>query len=110
MAFYMTRFRYAPNHLKALVDKPHDRAEEVRKSVEHFGGHMHQFFFSFGEYDGVLITEFDDEEKGAAFLLTVGSSGALSALETTVLIPSGKAMAAMRKANERRAGYRPPAG
>lgn len=108
--FMMTRVRYSTASLKAMIDKPTDRAEEVRKFIENFGGRLHSFFFAYGEFDAVVITEFDDEEKGAAFLLTVGSSGAVSALETTVLIPSDKAMRALKAANENRSGYRPPGG
>lgn len=110
MAYYMTRFRYAPNQMRALVDTPQDRAAEVRKSIERFGGKVHQFFFAFGEYDGVLISEFESAEKGTAFLMTVAASGAVSALETTVLITPEAAMTAMKMAGELRSAYRPPAG
>ncbi|MBW7850564.1 MAG: GYD domain-containing protein [Rhodospirillales bacterium] len=110
MPYYMTRFRYAPEQFRALVDKPQDRAAEVRKAIEGFGGKLHQFFFAFGEWDGVLIVEFDSAEKGTAFLMTVASSGAVAALETTVLITPEAARRSMEMAGEMRSAYRPPSG
>ena len=34
--------------------------------MEAFHGHMHQFFFAFGEYDGISIVEFPNNESTLA--------------------------------------------
>ena len=43
-----------------MVETPQDRPTELRKAVEAFHGRVHQFFFAFGEFDGISIVEFDN--------------------------------------------------
>ena len=66
------------------------------------------FWFCFGEFDGVFIADAPDNATAAAIAMTVAGSGALSRLETTVLIGMEEAQEAMRKAAA--ATYRPPGG
>jgi uncharacterized protein with GYD domain len=93
-----------------LVDTPQDRPEELRKAVEAFGGRLHQFFFAFGEYDGVSIVSFPDNESCAACAVTLTGAGANTTLRTTVLLTANEGQAAMRRASSIRHGYRSPVG
>ena len=110
MAYYLLQFKYNDVSFKAMVEKPQDRHAEAAKLVEGFGGKLHQFFFAFGEYDGVAITEFADEESVTACLMTIAASGGFDGLKTTVLIPSEEAQRAMSKAQSLRSIYTAPAG
>lgn len=110
MPFYMTQFRFRDDQWKALVEKPHDRTELVRHAVADFGGTLHHYFFAFGDYDGLVISEFPDQTAATAFLLMVEASGAVASLKTTVLIPTVEAQEAMKKAGGTKTSYRPPAG
>jgi len=56
------------------------------------------FWYAFGEFDGVFIAELPDNVSAAAVAMAVGSTGALSAFETTPLIGMDEAQDAMRKA------------
>ena len=51
-------------HLKALIDRPHDRTEAAQRSIEGFGGRMLFFSYCFGEFDGVA-TPVVGVKKGA---------------------------------------------
>jgi uncharacterized protein with GYD domain len=106
----MTQWTYKDRQIQALVDNPHDRYEIIRKLFEAFGGKLHQFYFAFGDYDGVLIAEFPDNTAATACLLTVAKSGAVDQLKTTVLISPKEALKAMKQASETKSGYTPPAG
>ena len=64
------------------------------------------FWYAFGEFDGVFLAEAPDNATAAAVAMLVGGSGALSKLETTVLLDMDEAQQAMRKAAG--ASYRPP--
>jgi uncharacterized protein with GYD domain len=77
-----------------MVDTPQERPEELRKAVEAFGGRLHQFFFAFGECDGVSVVEFPDNESCAACAVTLSGAGANTALRTTVLLTAGEGQSA----------------
>ena len=108
MPFYMLQWRYKETALKALVHHPQDRSEAARKAVEAYGGQLHHFFFAFGDYDGVAITEFPDNESATASALTIGTGGAAAAIKTTVLISPEEALRAMEKAGTIQSGYVAP--
>ena len=108
MSFYMFQWRYKEAALKAMVQHPQDRSEAARAAVEAYGGKLHHFFFAFGEFDGVTISEFPDAESATAAALTIGTGGAASATKTTVLISTEEAVRAMEKVGAGRSGYTPP--
>ena len=110
MAHFLIQWRYTNPAVQAMLDWQQDRVGELRKAVEAFGGEVHQFFFAFGEYDGIAIVEFPDNESCAACSLTLEGAGANSALKTTVLLSATEGYRAMQKANQTRTGYQPPVG
>ena len=107
MPLYLARFRYTTDAVKALVDQPQDRSAAARELAETLGGKLLGFWFAFGEFDGVFLMEAPDNASAAAVAMAVGASGALSEIETTVLLDMDEAQEAMRKAAA--ATYRPPA-
>lgn len=108
MGHYLLQWSYKDGQMKAMVEKPQDRSKAAAKAITAFGGKLHEFFFAFGEYDGIAIAEFPDNESATASLLTIGGSGALSRLSTTVLITPDEAKRAMKKARDTKTGYTPP--
>ncbi len=110
MAHFLFQWTYTNPAVQAMLDKPQDRVGELIKAVEAFGGEVHQFFFSFGAYDGLAIVEFPDHESCAACSLTLSGAGANSALTTTVLLSPEEGSRAMEKARQTRTGYQPPVG
>ncbi len=106
MPLYLGRFSYTTDALKALLDQPQDRSVAAREVAESLGGKLLGFWYAFGEFDAVFLTEAPDNASAAALAMAVGAGGALSELETTVLLDMDEAQDAMRKAAAAR--YRPP--
>jgi uncharacterized protein with GYD domain len=103
---YLGRFSYAQKAIKAMVDQPQDRGKAAAELAESLGGKLTGFWFAFGEYDGVYLMEAPDNATAAALAMAVAGSGALSKVDTTVLLDMDEAQEAMRKAAS--ATYRPP--
>jgi uncharacterized protein with GYD domain len=110
MPYYLFQWKYKDEAIKAMVETPQDRPAELGKAVEAFGGRVHQFFFAFGDYDGVGIVEFPNNEKCAACALTLTGGGADAILRTTVLLTADEGKASMLQASSVQSGYRPPVG
>jgi uncharacterized protein with GYD domain len=110
MFYYLLQWTYKDPQIKAMVAVPQDRPAELNKIVAAFGGRVHQFFFCFGEYDGLAIVEFSDSESCAACILTLNAGGAASAVRTTVLITPDEAKRAMQRAHTTPTLYVPPVG
>jgi uncharacterized protein with GYD domain len=106
MPLYLGRFSYTTDAMKALLDEPQDRSAAAREVAESLGGKLLGFWYAFGEFDGVFLMEAPDNASAAALAMAVGAGGALSEVETTVLLDMDEAQDAMRKAAA--ATYRPP--
>ena len=90
MPFYLYQWAYKDPAIQAMLETPQDRPAELRKAVQAFGGSLRQFFFAFGEHDGIAIVEFPDNESCAACCLTLTGAGANTALRTTVLLAASE--------------------
>ena len=107
MPLYLGRFSYTTDAMKALLAEPQDRSVAAGEVAESLGGKLLGFWYSFGEFDGAYLMEAPDNASAAALAMAVGAGGALSDVETTVLLDMDEAQEAMRKAAA--ATYRPPA-
>jgi uncharacterized protein with GYD domain len=89
-----------------MIEKPEDRRNAARAYIESVGGKLHGFWYAFGERDGVNLWEAPDNVSMAAVALAIGAGGALSSIETTVLLEVEDLMGALGKAKSIR--YKPP--
>ena len=76
MPYYLFQWKYKDPAFKAMMETSQDRPAELRKAVEAFGGRMHEFYFAFGEFDGVSIVEFPNNKSCAACAVTLSGAGA----------------------------------
>jgi len=106
MPLYLTRFSYTPETWARLIGNPEDRREAARSYIESVGGKLHGFWYAFGEHDAYTLYEAPDNASMAAVALAITAGGALSSLETTVLLTVDETMDALRKAQQ--VGYRAP--
>ena len=106
MPLYLGRFSYTTDAMKGLLSQPEDRSAAAREVAESLGGKLLGFWFAFGEFDGVFLMEAPDNASAVALAMAVGAGGAVSGVETTVLLGMDEAQDAMRKAAA--ATYRPP--
>jgi len=67
---------------------------------------MHGFWYAFGDHDGYNLWEAPNNVSMAATAIAISAGGALSSLQTTVLLTVEETLAAMQKASSIK--YRPP--
>ncbi len=108
MAYYMIRASFSADTWKALIADPRDRSIHAAELCEQHGCKLHNYFFALGEHDVVAIIEAPDDKAAMAFAMGVVSSGAVSSIQTTVLVPASEAVEVMRKAGEVAGTYQPP--
>jgi len=106
VALYLTKFSYTPETWARLIANPEDRRKAAQTYIESVGGKLHGFWYAFGEQDGFNLWEAPDNVSMAAVALAIGSGGALSSIETTVLLTVEETMEALGKAGQVR--YRAP--
>jgi uncharacterized protein with GYD domain len=106
MALYLTRFSYTPETWARLIVNPEDRSKAAASYVEAVGGKLHGFWYAFGAYDGFTLWEAPDNVSIAAVAMAIVGGGALTSLETTVLLTVDETVDALRKA--KLIQYRPP--
>lgn len=107
MPKYAVFFTFRPETVKALVDKPSDRAAAVRSLCESAGGSMECYYLMMGSrHDGFTVVDAPDSATAAAVSIAVTSSGTLSHVETHELIDSGDLAGVLAKASA--LSYRPP--
>ena len=106
MPLYLTRFSYTPETWARLVNNPEDRREAATAYIESVGGKLHGFWYAFGSHDGFNLWEAPDNVSMAAVALAIGGGGALSSIETTVLLSVDETLDALRRAGS--VGYRSP--
>lgn len=106
MPAYLMRFSYTPETWSRLVQNPEDRRDAARAYLDQVGGDLVGFWYGFGEYDGYAIFEAPDNVSVAGVLLAITAGGALSSVETTVLMSVEDTLEALAKAKD--IGYRRP--
>ena len=106
MPLYLTTFSYTPETWARLIANPEDRRKAAQSYIESVGGKLHGFWYAFGEHDAYTLGEAPDTESLAAAALAITAGGALTSLQTTVLLTVDETMDALRKAQQ--VGYRAP--
>ncbi len=97
MTLYLTRFSYTPETWARLSKNPENRREAARKYIESVGGKLHGFWYGFGAYDGYNLWEAPDNVSMAAVAIAISGGGALSKIETTVLLSVEETMEALSR-------------
>ncbi len=106
MPLYLSRFTYTPESWARLAANPEDRRDAARAYIESVGGRLHGFWYAFSAHDGFTLWEAPDNVSMAAVALALSGGGALSSLETTVLLTVDETMEALGKVGQ--VGYRAP--
>ena len=106
MPMYLTRFSYTPETWARLVRNPEDRRAAARQYIESVCGKLHGFWYAFGDHDGYNLWEAPDNVSMAATAIGIGAGGALSSIETTVLLTVEETLTALEKASS--IAYRAP--
>jgi uncharacterized protein with GYD domain len=100
MPLYLTKFSYTPETWARLIKNPEDRRQAAQSYIESVGGKLHGFWYAFGAHDGYTLWEAPDNMSMATVALALSSGGALSSVETTVLLTVDETLDALRKAGD----------
>jgi uncharacterized protein with GYD domain len=105
MPSYLVQVAYTPEAMAALIKKPQDRADAVRKPIEKLGGKMIGAWLTFGDHDVAVILEMPDNVSAAAFAMAIAAGGACKSVKTTPMISVEEGLEAMKRAGT--TGYKP---
>jgi uncharacterized protein with GYD domain len=108
MPRYLHTFSYSKEAVKGLVSKPENRIEAVRPLIEAAGGKLIDAYYTLGDSDGIIITEFPTDVDALTVSMAVGSTGAIADISTTTLIQIDDAVKAAEKAGMLTGAYRAP--
>jgi uncharacterized protein with GYD domain len=86
MPKYATLFKLSNDAVGRMIEKPSDRVAAVSRAAESAGGKLVDYYWMFGQYDGIAIFEFPDSAKLASLMIAVAGRGAVTDLETHELI------------------------
>ena len=98
MPYYLQQIAYSIEGWKALIKKPQNRIEAVRPAIEKLGGKIDGAWFTFGDYDIVLIVQMPGNVDAGAIAIAFAAGGACKAVKTTPLLTVDEAVEAMKKA------------
>ncbi len=107
MPHFLCQVSYTTEAWEKLLKSPQNRFDAVRPAVEKLGGKVENGWFSFGDFDAVVIIQMPDNISAAAIAMAFAAGGALKAVKTTPLLTAAEGLDAMKKAAI--AGYHPVA-
>ena len=107
MTIYISQGRYTREAMEGMISSPEDRAEAVGKLAKAAGAKLLGHYFTFGEYDFLVLLESDGPVTDTmAAMLTAGSTGGVTDLKTTIAVTSKEAMKAMSSAKSIRKNFK----
>jgi len=106
MPLYMSQFAYTPEAWANLTRNPQDRTEAIAEVAKKVGGRLVSLYYSFGEHDGIVLSDVPDDTSAAALAMAAAAAGHVRSIKTTRLLTAQEAVAAMKKAGG--AALKPP--
>jgi uncharacterized protein with GYD domain len=108
MPLYMYQGAYTSQSWAAQVKNPQNRVETIgRQACEAVGGKLVGAWYSFGEFDFVLVADVPNNESMTAISLAVAAGGAIKSSRTTPLMTGAQTVEAMKKVADVAKVYRP---
>lgn len=74
MPTYVFLTKFTQQGIENVHESP-DRTEDARAMVESLGGTWQAFFVTMGQYDGLVVAGFPDDETASQAALALASSG-----------------------------------
>jgi len=88
MPKYLLKASYTTDGVRGVMkDGGTKRVAAARALVESLGGKVEAFYFSHGETDAYVITEFPDTAKALAGVMAVNASGLVTASTIPLITP-----------------------
>jgi len=106
MAHYLVQGSYTSGSWATQIQNPQNRLEQVGKMFASKGVKFVQGYYAFGDFDICIIMEGPDNVTAASALIAAAAGGALSKIQTTVLMTAEEGLEAIKGAGS--VDYRPP--
>lgn len=100
--YYLIEAKFTDQSWEAMARKPQDRAKLLGSVVARLGGRVANYWFSFGDYDAVVVVELPNDTSAEALQIAGLAGGGFKTLKTTSLLTTAQAQEAMKKAGELR--------
>ena len=105
MARFLLEVSYTPQAWAAQLERPTNRIEALKPSLDTVGAKFESAYFAFGDYDIVAVIDAPDNVSAAALSLCFSAGGAVKAIKTTPLMTIDEGLEAMRKGKDALAKY-----
>ena len=105
MARDLLQASYTPESWAAQIKNPSNRLEAVGEMLAPAGITFVDAYYAFGEFDIVAVVEGPDNVSTAAAIIAVAAGGAISKIQTTVLMSAEEGVEAVTRAGS--IGYQP---
>ena len=106
MANYLVQASYSSGSWATQIQNPQNRLEQVGKMFASKGVKFITGYYAFGEFDLCIIMEGPDNVTAASALIAAAAGGALSKIQTTVLMTAEEGLEAIKGAGS--IDYKPP--
>ncbi|MEM7540421.1 MAG: GYD domain-containing protein [Pseudomonadota bacterium] len=105
MRHYMIQIRYNIASAQGLANNPQDRRPQAAVIMQKLGGRLVDFWFTFGQWDAVILVELPDDAHAMAVAIS-DVAGGVGETQVTPLYDMDEALEAMRIAAN--IDYTPP--
>jgi uncharacterized protein with GYD domain len=99
MPYFCHQISYTTDAWNTLVRNPQNRFDPIRVPIENLGGTIHATFFTAGNYDLLVISEFPDSVSSSSIAVAFSTGGAVASIQTTPLLSTMQAIEGWRKSN-----------
>lgn len=104
---FITQGRYTEHAMAGMLEHPEDRTPPFRQLLEAAGMKLLAAYWTFGEYDFLVIVEAENEHEWMKVLLLTASTGGLCDLKTMVAMSTADGEKAFEGAKALKATFRP---
>ena len=108
MALYLLQFTYTTEAWTKLVNNPQDREKSIRQLAERLGSKIVGFYYTHGEYDGIVILDAPEDETANALVFAATTAGHIKSTKTSRLYTMEEILSALKKAHD--INYSAPSG
>lgn len=104
---FITQGRYTEQAMAGMLEHPEDRTLALEKLLDAAGIKLLASYWTFGEYDFLVVAEAKDEHEWMKVLLLAASTGGLKDPRTTIAVSTADGEKAFAAAHALRAKFRP---
>ncbi|HEY1470143.1 MAG TPA: GYD domain-containing protein [Candidatus Acidoferrum sp.] len=97
MPYFCHQISYTTDAWNSLVRNPQNRFDPIRVPIENLGGTIHATFFTAGNYDLLVISEFPETVPSSSIAVAFATGGAVACIQTTPLLSTTQAIESWRQ-------------